>query len=259
MMGTHRLSERRACQLSGVSRTAFRYEATAPKDALLRARLIELASKHKALGYPMLHGMLKSEGLVVNMKQTYRVYSEERLQLRQRKRKKLDRPRMPLVVPVGVDIRWSMDFVSDQLSNGRRFRVLNVKDDYSKELVGQLVAFSITGAQVARFLNVLIEQRSAPDQITCDNGTEFTSKAMFFWQKESAVKLAFIQPGKPTQNAFVESLNGRFRRECLDQHWFRSLDEATQIIDAWRDHYNNERPHSTLNYMTPAAFAKRAA
>jgi putative transposase len=259
MMDTHQLSERRACQLSGVSRTAFRYEHAAPQDTPLRARLIELAAKHKALGYPMLHGMLKSEGLVVNKKQTYRVYSEERLQLRQRNKKKLDRPRMPLVVPIGVNIRWSMDFVSDQLSNGRRFRVLNVKDDYSKELVGQLTAFSISGFQAARFLNLLIEQRSAPDQITCDNGTEFTSKAMFFWQKESGVKLAFIQPGKPTQNAFVESLNGRFRRECLDQYWFRSLDEATQIIDAWRDHYNNERPHSTLNYMTPAAFAKRAA
>jgi putative transposase len=183
MMDTHQLSERRACQLSGVSRTAFRYEPTAPHDAPLRARLIELASKHKALGYPMLHGMLKSEGLVVNKKQTYRVYSEERLQLRQCNKKKLDRPRVPLVVPIGVNIRWSMDFVSDQLSNGRRFRVLNVKDDYSKELVGQLTAFSISGTQAARFLNLLIEQRSAPDQITCDNGTEFTSKAMFFGKK----------------------------------------------------------------------------
>jgi len=112
---------------------------------------------------------------------------------------------------------------------------------------------------VARFLTQLIQQRRAPDQITCDNGTEFTSKATFFWQQESQVKLAFIQPGKPTQNAFVEILNGRLRRECLDQHWLRSLEEATQLIDAWRDYYNNERPHSTLNYMTPAAFAKRAA
>lgn len=166
---------------------------------------------------------------------------------------------MPLVVPIGVNIRWSVDFVSDQLSNSRRFRVLNVKDDYSQELVGQLTAFSISVTQVTHFLNLLIEQRSEPDQITCDNGTEFTSKVMFFWQKESGVKLAFIQPGKPTQNAFVESLNGRFRGECLDQHWLRILDEATQFIDAWREHYNNERLHSTLNYMTPAAFAKRAA
>ncbi len=121
------------------------------------------------------------------------------------------------------------------------------------------MAYSIGVHQVARFLNQLIETRSAPDQITCDNGTEFTSKAMFFWQKESGVKLAFIQPGKPIQNSFVESLNGRFRQECLNQHWFRDLEEAREIIDAWPDHYNHVRPHSTLNYMTPAAFAKRAA
>lgn len=259
MIDNHQISERRACQLSGVSRTAFRYHPVVRQDQELRQRLLELAAKHNGLGYPMLHGMLKSESLVVNRKRTYRLYAEEGLQLRHRCRKKLKRPRMPLVVPLGADIRWSMDFVSDQLSNGRRFRVLNVKDDYSKELVGQLVAYSIGGHQVARLLDQLIEQRSRPDQITCDNGTEFTSKAMFFWQKESGVKLGFIQPGKPTQNAFVESLNGRFRQECLNQHWFRTLEEARQIIDDWRHHYNNERPHSTLNYMTPAAFAKKAA
>ena len=259
MINQYQFSERRACQLSGVSRTAYRYQAKPANDDALRRRLIELATQHKGLGCPMLHGMLKAEGLVINFKHTYRLYCEERLQLRNRKKKKLERPRMPMVVPVGQDIRWSMDFVSDQLSNGRRFRVLNVKDDYSKELVGQLVAFSIGGHQVARFLNQLVDSRSAPDQITCDNGTEFTSKAMCFWQKESDVKLAFIQPGKPTQNAFVESLNGRFRQECLNQHWFRSLDEAKQIIDEWRYHYNHERLHSTLNYMTPVAFANRAA
>ena len=259
MVEQHQLSERSACKLAGISRTAYRYQAAPSNDGVLRHRLRELASRHNALGYPMLHGMLKSEGLVVNPKRTYRVYREEGLQLRKRRKKKLDRPRQPLAVPLGTNIRWSMDFVSDQLSNGRRFRVLNVKDDYSKELVGQLVAFSITGAMVGRFLDQLIESRSAPDQITCDNGTEFTSKAMFFWQKATGVKLAFIQPGKPTQNAFVESLNGRFRQECLNQHWFRSLEEATKIIDAWRLHYNHERPHSTLNYMTPVAFANRAA
>lgn len=259
LVSTYRLSERKACRLSGVSRNAYRYQTVPSQDAKLRRRLKELASQHNALGYPMLHGMLKSEGLVINKKRTYRIYSEEGLQLRKRRKKKLDRPRMPLTVPLGIDVRWSMDFVSDQLSNGRRFRVLNVKDDYSKELVGQLVAFSITGSQVARFLDQLIEARSAPDQITCDNGTEFTSKAMFFWQKESGVKLAFIQPGKPTQNAFVESLNGRFRQECLNQHWFRSLGEAKEIINKWQHHYNHERPHSTLNYMTPVAFSKRAA
>ena len=231
LIEAHGLSERRACHLSGVSRTAYRYEPVKPRDAKLRRRLIELASKHNGLGYPMLHGMLKAEQLVVNRKHTYRIYAEEKLQLKSRRKNKLKRPRMPLVVPLSTDIRWSMDFVSDQLSNGRRFRVLNVRDDYSKELVGQLVSYSISGHQVARFLDQLIEQRSAPDQITCDNGTEFTSKMMFFWQKESGVRLGFIQPGKPTQNAFVESLNGRFRLECLNQHWFRTIEEARQIID----------------------------
>lgn len=259
MIKTHRLSQRAACKLAGVSRSAYRYCERPRRDQQARKRLLALASEHKALGYPMLHSMLKSEGLVINRKHTYRLYSEEGLQLRTRKKKKLDRPRQPMVVPIASNIRWSMDFVSDQLSNGRRFRILNVKDDYSKELVGQLVAYSIGGNQLARFLDQLIEQRSAPDQITCDNGPEFTSKAMFFWQKSAGVKLAFIQPGKPTQNGFVESLNGRFRLECLNQHWFRSLEEATDIIDAWRHHYNHERPHSTLNYMTPIAFANRAA
>ena len=254
----HKMSERTACRLSGISRTAYRYQPVATDDLALKERLIELSTKHNSLGYLMLHGMLKSEGLVVNPKRTYRLYVQEGLQLRKRKKKKLDRPRMPMTVPIATNIRWSMDFVSDQLSNGRRFRVLNVKDDHSKELVGQLVAFSIGGNQVARFLSQLIESRSAPDQITCDNGTEFTSKAMFFWQKESGVKLAFIQPGKPTQNGFIESLNGRFRAECLNQHWFRDLEEAMDIIDEWRYHYNHERPHSTLNYMTPVAFANRA-
>ncbi|EGG92888.1 ISDet2, transposase orfB [gamma proteobacterium IMCC1989] len=152
-----------------------------------------------------------------------------------------------------------MDFVADQLSNGRRFRILNVVDDYSRELVGQLVLFSITGQQVARFLSQLFEQRQKPQSITCDNGTEFTSKAMFFWGKESRVQLNFIQPGKPTQNAFVESLNGKFRDACLNQHWFRSIEEARYDIDQWRHHYNNERPHSSLNYLTPVAFAKKTA
>ena len=253
----YRFSERRACSLSGVSRTAFRYQAVLAKDDALRQRLLELSKAHKAYGCPMLHGMLKTEGLVVNIKHTERLYRQEGLQLRKRRKKKLDRPAQPMVVPIAPDVRWSMDFVHDALTNNRKFRVLNVKDDHTKELVGQLVAFSIGGQQVARFLDQLIEQRGAPEQIRCDNGSEFTSKAMYFWQQESGVELAFIQPGKPTQNAFVESLNGRFREECLNQHWFRTIEEARAIIDEWRYHYNHERPHSTLNYMTPVAFANR--
>ena len=155
--------------------------------------------------------------------------------------------------------RWSMDFVHDQLSNGRRFRVLNVLDDFNRELIGQLVSFSISGHQVARYLNQLVEHHGSPKHIVCDNGTEFTSKAMFCWSQRYRTQLAFIQPGKPTQNAFVESLNGKFRNECLSQHWFQSIDEARDKIQQWQYHYNHERPHSALNYMSPVAFAKQAA
>jgi len=259
MRTIHHLSERTACKLVGISRNGYRYEAVPSQDDVLKQRLKELAAQHKGLGYLMLHGLLQGEGLVVNRKRTYRIYSELALQLRTKKRKKLIRPRMPLVVPIDKNIRWSMDFVSDQLSNGRRFRVLNIIDDYSREMRGQLTDYSITGQQVARFLDQLIDQRGKPDQIVCDNGTEFTCKAMFFWQQDSGVKLGFIQPGKPTQNAFIESLNGKFRNECLNQHWFRSIEEARCRIDQWREHYNHVRPHSSLNYMTPVAFANRAA
>jgi putative transposase len=225
----------------------------------LRARLKELAVKQSAYGYLLLHGMLKAEGLVVNKKRTYRIYTQEGLQVRTKKRKKLQRPRQPMEVPLTVNQRWSMDFVSDQLSNGRRFRALNVVDDFSREMVGQLVSVSISGRQVARFLDPLCEARGRPNKIVCDNGTEFTSKAMFFWRQESGVGLGFIQPGKPTQNAFVESLNGKFRNGCLNRHWFRSLDQARHDIDQWRHHYNPVRPHSSLNYRPPIAFVEQVA
>ena len=259
MIEYHRLSERSACRLVGVSRTAFRYQSVEKKESRLRDRLRELAAQYPRYGYLMLHGLLKAEGLVINRKRTYRLYTEERLQVRTKKRKKLQRPRLPIIVPAGINERWSMDFVSDQLSWGRRFRILNIVDDFSREMVGQLVCVSISGARVARFITELGETRQLPKSIVCDNGTEFTSKAMFFWSKESQVKLNFIQPGKPTQNAFIESLNGKFRNECLNQHWFRTIEEAKHEIDTWREHYNNVRPHSALDYMTPAAYAERAA
>jgi Transposase and inactivated derivatives len=253
------LSERAACNLVGLSRTAYRYKSKLKGDQALRERLKTLAVQHSRYGYLLLHGLLKAEGLVVNKKRTYRIYTEEGLQVRTKKRKKLQRPRLPMEVPTAPNQRWSMDFVSDQLSDGRRFRVLNVVDDYSREMVGQLVSVSISGRRVARFLNELAGHRSLPPLITCDNGPEFTSKAMFFWAKERNSKLGFIQPGKPTQNAFVESLNGKFRNECLNQHWFRSMDEAREEIDKWRDHYNTVRPHSSLGYLPPVEFSKQAA
>jgi putative transposase len=259
MIEHHHISERTACKLAGLSRTGYRYQARSKNDHALRARLKVLAVEYSRYGYLLLHGLLRAEGLVINKKRTYRIYTEESLQVRTKKRKKLQRPRQPMVLPTAANQRWSMDFVSDQLSHGRRFRVLNIVDDFTKEMVGQLTSVSITGNQVARFLSEISEQRPLPLSITCDNGTEFTSKAMFFWSKESGVRLGFIQPGKPTQNAFIESLNGKFRNECLNQHWFRTLDEAREEIDRWREHYNNVRPHSSLGYMPPVEFAKRAA
>lgn len=176
----------------------------------------------------MLHELLRREGLVINRKRTYRLYYELGLQVRTKRRKKLTRPRSPMLVPSGIN---QMDFVSDQLANGRRFRVLNVVDDYSREVVGQLMSVSISGPQVARYLSQLIETRGKPNAIVCGNGPEYTNKAMFFWSKEQPVPLHFIQPDKPTQNAFVESLNDKFRNECLNQYWFRKLAEATYEIE----------------------------
>ena len=164
-----------------------------------------------------------------------------------------------MAVPETPNQAWSIDFVHDQLSCGRRFRVLNVVDDYSRECVGQLIDVSISGQRLARYLDQLAEQRSLPKTIVCDNGTELTSKAMFFWSQSSGVMLHFIQPGKPTQNAFVESFNGKFRDACLNQQWFRDLSEARRVINEWREHYNNVRPHSSLGYLPPAVFAKQAA
>ena len=253
------MSERRSCQLVGCSRSSYHYQAVKSSDDVLRQRLRSLAGCHPRYGYLLLHSLLKREGLVVNKKRTYRIYVEEKLQVCRRQRKKLYRPKQPLTIPDKENQRWSMDFVSDQFGDSRRFRILNVIDDYSRELIGQLVAVSIGGRQVARFLDQLIANRERPEKIVCDNGPEFTSKALFFWSQDSGVKLHFIQPGKPTQNAFIESLNGKFRDSCLNLHWFRSLKEACHIIEQWRYHYNYERPHSSLNYLTPIAFVEKMA
>jgi len=251
------LSERCGSRLMNVSRSVVRYQARPKADGALRKRLRELAERYPRYGYPTLHAMLRHEGLVKNRKRTYRIYTEESLQVRTKKRKKLTRPRIPMLVPTRCNERWSIDFVSDQLAEGRRFRVLNIVDDFSRECVGQLTDTSISGARLARFLSEL--NRPLPKTIVCDNGPELTCKAMFFWSKENNVKLHFIQPGKPTQNAFVESFNGRFREGCLNQHWFRSLSQARHIINEWRTHYNEVRPHSSLDFQPPAVFARQVA
>ena len=252
----HGVSERRACRVIGFSRSAAWRTLQGRDDETLRVHLRRLAERYPRYGYPTLHAMLRTDGIVVNHKRTYRVYREEGLQVRTKKRKKLMRPRIPMVVPNRANERWSIDFVSDQLANGRRFRVLNLVDDFTRECVLQIADFSISGQRLTRELDQLT--RPLPRTIVCDNGPEFTSKAMFFWSRRRGVKLHFIQPGKPTQNAFVESFNGKFRDYCLDLNWFASIEDARSSIDQWRYHYNHEKPHRSLG-KPPAVFAKEVA
>ena len=248
-------SERRACRMVGLARSVQQYRPEPKNDAAVVARMNALASENWRYGYLRLHAMLRREGLVLNPKRTYRLYTAEGLQVRTKKRRKLPRrDRVAPQVPERPMQRWSMDFVSDQLADCRRFRVLNIVDDCSRICPGQIVDISIPGARIARFLDELARRVGLPEEIVLDNGPEGTSKAMFDWSERTGVRLRFIEPGKPVQNAFVESLNGKLRDECLNLHWFRSLRHAREEIARWRQHYNTERPHSALGYLPPMEF-----
>jgi len=257
LVNTQMLSERRACGLVGISRSVAQYQSQRPCDATLRTRMSKLAERYPRYGYLMLHAFLKQEGLVINPKQTCRIYTEERLQVRTKKLPNI--PRQPIALPSRPSERWSLDFVSDQMATGRRFRVLNIVDDFTRQCVGQWVDTSISGHRLADVLDDIGRRIGLPHSIVLDNGPEMTSKAMFLWSQRTGVKLNFIQPGKPVQNAFCESFNGTFRDNCLNQHWFTNLAEARHIIEEWRQHYNEERPHSSLGYLPPATFARRQA
>jgi putative transposase len=242
-----------------IQRSVFRYQSRRD-DSVLRDRLKALAAQYPRYGYELLHGLLVGEKLVINAKKTYRIYREEKLQVRTKRRKRLGkRPRVEMPAPTAPNKRWSMDFVSDQLATGRRFRILNVVDDYTRECVVKIVDFSIAGERVARSLDQLKLTRGLPKQIVTDNGPEFTSKAMFLWSQQAGVELHFIQPGKPTQNAFVESYNGKFRDACLNEHWFTTIADARRTIEGWRIHYNTVRPHSSLGRITPDEFRRRSS
>lgn len=206
----------------------------------------------------MLHTLLRREGYLINHKRTERLYREEGLSLRRKKRKKrISHLRVIMDRPQRVNQHWSMDFVSDSLYNGRRFRVLTVVDNFSRECPVLEVDHSLTGQRVTRVLDRIALTRELPEVITVDNGPEFISKALDLWAFENGVKLRFIQPGKPVQNAYIESFNGKFRNECLNDNVFVGLDNARNIIEAWRQDYNSERPHSSLDNLTPVEFASR--
>jgi putative transposase len=258
-MAQHGLSQRRACALAMVDPKTVRREPVADNPEI-RARLRALAGERRRFGYRRLGVLLEREGVMMNEKKLFRLYRDEGLSVRRRRgRKRATGTRAPMAIPQGPNQRWSLDFVSDALDWGRRFRVLAVVDDFTREALALVVDTSLSGARVARELDALIVARGRPAMIVSDNGTELTSRAILDWANRTRVEWHYIAPGKPQQNAFVESFNARFRDECLNEEVFASLAEARAVIARWRNDYNTARPHSAHGGLTPAEALKRAA
>ena len=251
------LSQRRSCRLLKMHPKIYRYVSLKSNDNVLRSNLIDIAKQRKRFGYRRVHVMLKRKGFDVNHKKVYRIYKEENLSVRRTKRKRLKSgQRENILTPIFPNEQWAMDFMSDSLFSGKKFRTLNILDLFNRECIAIEVDHSLTGIKVTQVLNRLIETRGMPKSITIDNGTEFTSKAFDQWAYEKGIKLNFIQPGKPSQNGFVESFNGKFRDECLNENWFSNLNHAKELIEKWRIDYNTQRPHSSLNNLTPEEYTK---
>jgi len=252
---THEVSERRVCLAFGFSRSTQRYKSCRD-DGDLRERLRALAGERRRFGYRRLAILLRRQGCTANIKKIYRLYREEGLGVKRRKgRKRAIGTRVPLPRPDGIGQVWSLDFMSDGLADGRRFRVLGVMDQCSRECLGLIADTSLPGARVVRELDLLVWQHGRPNAIISDNGTELTSRAVLQWALERKIEWHYITPGRPSENGFTESLNGKIRDECLNEHWFSSLAEAQAIIETWRQDYNHVRPHSSLGYLTPAEYA----
>lgn len=252
-------SQRRACGLVGLAPKTYRYRSRRPDDMGLRSRLRELAAERRRFGYRRLLILLQRDGVVVNHKKLYRLDREERLAVRKRGgRKRALGTRAPLTLPQAPDQRWSLDFVADVLNDGRRLRILVVVDDFSRECLALVADRSLTGHRVGRELDRIAESRGLPLMIVSDNGTELTSHAILAWQQERGVAWHYIAPGKPMQNGLVESLIGRLRDECLNEHLFKSLPAARHTLELWRVDYNTQRPHTSLHGLSPCTFAKRS-
>jgi putative transposase len=256
LKAVHEMSERRACQVIGCERMTVRYRSRRPEDAALRERLRSLARERRRFGYRRLLIFLRREGFVVNHKRLFRIYREERLMVRKRGgRKRAMGTRAPMPVPAAPNDCWSLDFVSDQFVCGRRFRILAVFDICTRECLAAIADTSISGRRVARELSRLIAWRGKPKVVISDNGTELTSNAIICWTEETKVGWHYIDPGKPIQNAFSESFNGRLRDEFLNETLFTSLPQARVALEEWRRDYNTVRPHSSIGWLTPAAYA----
>ena len=257
LMAAYQASQRRACSLTGLNRSTFRYRSQARDQTALRLRIKELATSRVRYGYQRIHTLLRREGWKVNHKRVHRLYCLEGLQLRlMRRRKKLRAVRVVRTAAETPNERWSMDFIHDQLADGRRFRCLTIVANFSRVSPAIEVGRSLTGRHVVEVLDRLVRERGAPKYISVDNGSEFTSRVLEAWAYANKVQLDFSRPGKPTDNPFVESFNGKFRAECLEQHHFASLEDAQALIEAWRRDYNEVRPHRALDGRSPSEFER---
>lgn len=254
----HGISQRRACEVLAVDRSSVRYRSIRPDDASERAAMKAVAAERRRFGYRRIHIMLERQGIVMNLKKLRRLYGEERLQVRKRGgRKRALGTRRPMLVPQAANERWSLDFISDAFTDGRRFRVLAVVDDFTRECLALVADTSLSGARVVRELDAIIARRGCPATVVSDNGTEFTSMAVLSWCQHTATQWHYIAPGKPMQNGFIESFNGRFRDEFLNEVLFSTLSDARTQIAAWKEDYNHHRPHSALRNIPPAEFAMK--
>lgn len=249
------LSERHACGLLEIAVSSCRYRSrTQEGEGALRKRLVELAHENPRYGSPRLYVLLRRETRC-NHKRIERIYREAGLSLRRKKRKRLARQRVPMIAAHAANEEWALDFVADALASARSLRILTVVDAFTRECLALETDTSMGSLRVVRVLERLIAERGSPRRIRSDNGPEFTSRVYLAWSLERHIELVHIRPGKPIENARVESFNGRLREECLNTSWFRNLFDARRQIEAWRDHYNRKRPHSALNYQTPLEFA----
>jgi putative transposase len=252
----YEVSERRACRVASSARSTQRYNSIRVVDPKLVERMRAVAYERPRFGYRRVHVMLRREGFLVGLRRVRRLYRLEGLAVRRRKRKRVAvHMRCPIVLPARANERWSMDFVHDQVADGRRFRTLNIVDDFTRECLAIEVGTSLPSIHVTRVLDGLAAERGLPRSIVVDNGTEFTSVTFDQWAHRHGVHIRFIEPGKPVQNAYAESFNGRFRDECLNQEWFPTLAEARSTIEVWRRDYNAVRPHSSLQNLSPSQFA----
>jgi len=250
------LSERQALRVVGMSASAYRYQPAADRNCALKDKIIALAQRHRRYGAGMIYLKLRQAGEVVNHKRVDRLYAQAGLQVKRRKRKKIPlADRHPLERPLLANQVWSMDFVFDRTAEGRVIKNLTVVDDATHEAVAIVAERTMGGNHLVRVLEQLVKTRGLPKAIRTDNGKEFCSRAMLMWAHTRGVQLLLIEPGKPNQNAYIESFNGRLRDECLNEHWFASLQHARVVVEAWRKEYNEERPKKSLGGLTPAAYA----